>query len=453
MLLFPSTGLDAKAAQVDAELAAAERDLAIAKSRVASATMHRWRAGRLLQEIEPTIPHGQWIKWLKRRYPAYTPRRLQQFKQVAEYLPTEAKAKESSHLGIDGILEEIQREARRKRRTASSGDFTRGTITNLVGDCRVRLKELADGIAHCCITSPPYFQNRDYGGPSLIWGGRPDCEHQWKKERNRLWETPNWKSYRQGWCDEDCFAEHATCEKCGAWRGQLGHEPTVALYVEHIVEAFREVRRVLRDDGTLWIVIGDSYDGSRRNHGVAWRIAFALEEDGWILRDALIWHKTYCKPETVRKRCCRNHEHIFMFSKSADYYYDIDAIKEPAISIDDPRKGKRILYGGKCQGEARTGERSFVSIPSETRIRRTVWSIAPQPFRGGHYAAFPEALVEPMILAGCPVGGTVLDPFGGVATTGLVAEKRGRNAIVIEVSSEYAGLAKHRLARRKSKAG
>jgi DNA modification methylase len=115
-------------------------------------------------------------------------------------------------------------------------------------------------------------------------------------------------------------------------------------------------------------------------------------------------------------------------------------------------KASGFLYGGKCQGEARTGERSFVSIPSETRIRRTVWSIAPQPFRGGHYAAFPEALVEPMILAGCPVGGTVLDPFGGVATTGLVAEKRGRNAIVIEVSSEYAGLAKHRLARRKSKA-
>ena len=242
--------------------------------------------------------------------------------------------------------------------------------------------------------------------------------------------------------------------------GELGIEQTPGDYVKNLVEVFREVRRVLRDDGTLWIILGDSYaadrggsampaetlaggqsgrgEGSalrgrgkekcpRRNckaygmkHkdliGIPWRVAFALQDDGWTLRNEIIWQKPICVPESVTDRCTRSHETIFLFSKSGRYYFDHEGIKEPAVN------------------------------PGETRSRRTVWKVPTKPFKGGkHFSSYPPDLIRPCVLAGSPLNGTVLDPFFGAGTTGLVALEEGRQYIGIELNPEFIEIADKRL--------
>lgn len=280
-------------------------------------------------------------------------------------------------------------------------------IRIIVGDCRERLRDLPAESVHCCVTSPPYFGLRDYGVD-----------------------------------------------------GQIGLEQTPDEYVAKLIEVFREVRRVLRDDGTLWLNLGDSYAGGaigrndqkkystkkyrkgqqsgsvlgyyRRRKtvpglkskdliGIPWRVAFALQADGWCLRQDIIWHKPNVMPESVRDRCTIAHEYIFLLSKSQRYYFDSDAIQEPATRRDP---GNR---------------------PRETRNRRSVWTVATKPFSGLHFAPFPPSLIEPCILAGCPKGGTVLDPFGGSGTTGLVADRLGRHAILIDLNTIYAEMARARI--------
>ncbi|MDE0852884.1 MAG: site-specific DNA-methyltransferase [Nevskia sp.] len=313
------------------------------------------------------------------------------------------------------------------------------TVRILVGDCRTRLARLPASSIDCCVTSPPYWGLRDYGIP-----------------------------------------------------GQIGLEARVEDYVARLVGVFRQVRRVMADGGTLWLNLGDTYaSGGRRTRdpgqsklhrafvgetyrdglrpadppgikpkdliGIPWMLAFALRADGWYLRQDVIWHKPNPCPESVVDRCTRAHEYVFLLTKSRRYHYDAAAIREPCVSRpSDIRKmlESRERIGGKhkhlidplnkVSAATNIGRKRAVGSP-EGRNRRSVWTIATQPFRGAHFATFPPALVEPCIKAGCPAGGWVLDPFGGAATTGLVAQRLGRNAIVIELNRRYAALARKRL--------
>lgn len=280
-------------------------------------------------------------------------------------------------------------------------------IQTIIGDVRQRLRDLPDKSVDCIVTSPPYFSLRDYG------------------------------------CD-----------------GQIGLEATPDAYVAELVNVFREARRVLRPDGTLWLNLGDSYAGSTP-HGLAAkqrlmipaRVALALQADGWWLRDEIIWHKPNPMPVSVTDRTTPAHEMLYMFSKSARYYYDMDAIKEPVSqsSIDRWGKGKkRTASTGSAPDrndaiEGFRGETTCGVAADGMRQPRSVWSISTKPFKGAHFATFPPDLIKPCILAGCPAGGTVLDPFFGAGTTGLVAQQLGRNAIGIELNPEYAAIAQARI--------
>ena len=266
----------------------------------------------------------------------------------------------------------------------------------LVGDCIESMRGLPDQSVHTCVTSPPYFGLRDYG-------------HD----------------------------------------GQIGLEPTPDAFVAKLAEVFREVRRVLRDDGTLWLNLGDSYGVGKQMLGIPWRVAFALQADGWYLRQDIIWHKPNPMPESVIDRCTKAHEYIFLLSKSQRYYFDAEAIKEPSAYFGkDARSGMgNIRYEGKrTEGDAAAnGQQSFVTI-NETRNKRSVWTVTTKPFKGAHFATFPPDLIEPCIKAGCPEGGTVLDPFGGSGTTGMVAQRHRRKFVLCELNPEYARMAEDRIA-------
>jgi len=347
----------------------------------------------------------------------------------------------------------------------------------LVGDVRERLAELADGSVDCVVTSPPYWGLRDYGTAS--WdGGDSTCDHQGKPMATKASINRN--------CGTGNDVKNATarefykdvCGKCGAnlVDSQIGLEQTPDEYVAEMVAVFREVRRVLKDDGTLWLNLGDSYSGSGKGPagnlgakhnerhlehkhsaivpeglkpkdliGIPWRVAFALQADGWWLRQDIIWHKPNPMPESVTDRCTKAHEYLFLLTKSAKYRFDHHAIQEPAKWSDDKRAGKgRLTYDGKRQGEQGTGQEAFVAI-KDMRNRRSVWTVATKPFRGAHFATFPPQLIEPCILAGCPEEGTVLDPFFGAGTTGLVAQRHNRRWIGCELNPEYAEIARKRI--------
>ena len=314
------------------------------------------------------------------------------------------------------------------------------TVRILQGDCRAVLKTLPDQSVHCCVTSPPYFGLRDYGID-----------------------------------------------------GQMGLETTPEDYVQQLVGVFEDVRRVLRDDGTLWLNLGDCYAGSGKGRnadgthsaggkqetnagtilgkltksiapcckpkdliGIPWRVAFALQEAGWYLRSDIIWHKPNPMPESVTDRPTKAHEYIFLFSKSPTYFYDAEAIREEQTTsskkrakygwqgrTDDGSNGAR--GGSTFKRTASSGEK-IGTIPIDgKRNRRSVWTVGTRPFRGAHFATFPPTLIEPCVLAGCPVDGTVLDPFGGAGTTGLVAERLRRNAVLIELNPRYAAMAAERI--------
>ena len=381
--------------------------------------------------------------------------------------------------------------------------FSDSRTAILLGEVRSALRTLPASSVDCVVTSPPYWGLRDYGLPAVVWGGKPDCDHRW----NGRGET--------------------RCGGCGAWRGQLGLEPSYDEYVSHIVDVFREVRRVLKPTGTLWVNVGDCYNaatsttraastnrvgywqaagtmGDRRVNaqglkpkdlvGIPWRVALALQTDGWYLRSDVIWAKPNPVPEGVRDRPVRAHEYLFLFSKEARYFYDADAIRE-IDSAADIDKGTRARERAMRSGHA----------------QRSVWSIPTQRYRQAHFATFPESLVEPCILAGssaagcCPACGspwrrrvcvsyenpghrtsngprslerrgespgfkkrlvrvlggeawepscacgrdrvpsTVLDPFAGSGTTLAVARRLGRRSIGIELSADYIELARQRV--------
>jgi len=269
-------------------------------------------------------------------------------------------------------------------------------------------------------------------------------------------------------------------------RAEIGLETTPEAFIAELVAVFREVRRVLRDDGTLWVNIGDSYgassgdtmsgfnarysgtglDGGKQAQtaasakaagkverrtgtkpkdliGIPWMLAFALRADGWYLRQDIIWHKPNPMPESVTDRCTKAHEYVFLLSKSAKYYYDAAAIAEAGVYPAGTKGAKGSSERFNTPGvNSRPPE---YKIYSGTRNKRSVWTVATQPFSGAHFATFPPALIEPCILAGCPAGGTVLDPFGGAGTTGLVADRLQRSAILIELNPAYAAIASDRI--------
>lgn len=297
------------------------------------------------------------------------------------------------------------------------------------GDCRESLRKMArDGIkAQMCVTSPPYFGLRDYG-------------HE----------------------------------------GQIGLEDTPEQFIAELVDVFRCVRDVLADDGTLWVNIGDSYaanrsyqvpstkggakhsesqaaggrgstvpDGMKQKDliGIPWMLAFALRADGWYLRQDIIWHKPNPMPESVTDRCTKAHEYMFLLSKGARYFYDTEAVKEPVSASTVARLGQATLaqQAGSTRVPGKTNGNMKAVGGSETRNRRSVWSINTQPYKGAHFAVFPSALVEPCILAGSRPGDIVLDPFMGSGTTAAVAIEQGRQYIGCELNPDYKTLQDERI--------
>ena len=221
-------------------------------------------------------------------------------------------------------------------------------------------------------------------------------------------------------------------------RAEIGLEDTPQAFVARLVEVFREVRRVLRDDGTLWLNLGDSYAKDKQRRMIPARVAIAMQDDGWWLRDEIIWHKPRTTPAPVKDRTLAAHEMIYLFAKRPAYHFDYLAIEEPAKFAGAVKKHVRGSQGPVAGSEAKYAGRE-VTV-RETRRKRSVWSVSPSPFKGAHFATFPPDLIEPCVLAGCPLGGTVLDPFGGSGTTAGVALKHGRDAVICELNPEYAAM-------------
>jgi len=340
------------------------------------------------------------------------------------------------------------------------------SIEILQGDCVESLNKLEDQSINTCITSPPYWGLRNYN-------------------------------------DEE---------------KQLGMEDTPKEFTENLVKVFREIKRVLRDDGTVWLNLGDSYGKNKQLTGIPWRVAFALQQDGWYLRQDIIWHKPNPMPESVTNRCTKAHEYIFLLSKKPKYYYDHEAIKEDSVRAGSIPKGKKYsseLADNKIGGK-HTRETLNEKPVAAKKNKRSVWTVTTKPFKGAHFATFPKDLIEPCVLAGCPEkicfdcnepyklkvdtkriprwelspddpryrpnkyenahdslngntrhsvtetkplglekqcdcktnetkAGTVLDPFGGSGTTGIVAAQHNRNAVLLELNQEYIDLAKERI--------
>lgn len=278
---------------------------------------------------------------------------------------------------------------------------------------------LPDESIQCCVTSPPYWGLRDYGTEE-----------------------------------------------------QLGLEPTPDLYIEHLVAIFQQVRRVLRTDGTLWLNLGDTYAASQIKQikpkdlvGIPWRVALALQKDGWWLRQDIVWHKPVCMPESVQDRCTRSHEFVFMLTKTAQYHFDSNAIREPLTTTSIERAQRfnaaKKKYGSpekptsKHRSKGSDPSYSFAGLAvgrskgydleTNTRNKRSVWSINPQPYKGAHFATMPEKLAETCLKATGRKNATVLDPFSGSATTGAVALRLGMNYIGIDLNLDYLPLAEARL--------
>jgi DNA modification methylase len=348
------------------------------------------------------------------------------------------------------------------------------------GDVLDRLAALPDESVNCVITSPPYFGLRDYGTGEWV-GGRPDCDHLPNNTRQRQGQTGGRAT--RAFTGFDPFK--GVCGKCGAERvdRQIGLEATPADYVECIVAVFREVRRVLRSDGVAWVNLGDAYanDGkwggsSGGKHvtalhgptgvgrgkrdtglkpkdlmGMPWRVAFALQADGWWLRSDVIWAKPNPMPESVTDRPTRSHEYLFLLTKAARYWYDADAIRESYADVSAGRYDyfeQATSPGARQPGgsmDRRLSEGGIQEMNPLGRNRRSVWTIATAPFPEAHFATFPPALVEPCILAGCPAGGVVLDPFVGSGTVVLEALRHGRRGIGIDLNPAYVAMARRRV--------
>ncbi len=373
------------------------------------------------------------------------------------------------------------------------------------------LRELPDNWAQTCVTSPPYWGLRDYGLRPSTWDATPGCRHAWgpAQRGKRADLLPAERTRSHGRLDLDGRQGQAGllggrfCERCAAWQGCLGLEPTPELYVRHLLAVLGEVRRVLRGDGTLWLVLGDSYAAARSYQapdrkrgtpvpqgatclpagvkakdlvGIPWQVALALRAEGWWLRSDIVWAKPNPMPENVRDRPTRAHEYLFLLTKQPRYFYDAHAIREP----DTGRcSGNGYARPGRLTYRDRRGERGQHEQyrGGRARQRRSWWTVTARGYPGAQ-AVFPEKLIEPCVLAGsapaaCGICGApwqrdtrtaadgewrpgcahndksgrclVLDPFCGSGTTGAVAHRLGRDFLGIELSAATARLARRRL--------
>lgn len=316
----------------------------------------------------------------------------------------------------------------------------------LVGDVRARLRELPSDHFQTVCTSPPYWGQRAYKTTGQTWGGDPDCEHLWQERRYYTEQSSggsSGESFAVAGADnarrlrEARWREDGVCRRCGAWQGEFGAEPTIAMYVEHCLEIAREIRRVLRPDGLFFLNLGDTYAANRTrqvkeskwghdaNPGrrtigdglkpkdlclVPFRVAIALQEDGWWVRNDIIWHKPSCKPESVKDRFTLDYEHILLFTRSSRYYFDMDAVREPhatppkAQARQRNTRGKQS-YAGAAVGQPQQDSYAGLGFSAGGRNRRSVWSIPTKPYPGAHFATFPERLPEICLRAGTSEGG------------------------------------------------
>ena len=322
------------------------------------------------------------------------------------------------------------------------------TIHN--GDALDVLRTLPDESVQCVVTSPPYYGLRDY--KTGRWeGGDLTCDHVAPPTGGRTGSTLEGAKQRGGHSADGQYRN--ACAKCGAVRtdDQLGLEPTPDAYVARLVDVFREVRRVLRDSGTLWCNLGDSYGSGKQLLGIPWRVAFALQADSWYLRADVIWHKPNPMPESVTDRPTKAHEYVFLLTKSARYFYDAQAVSEKAVAADFVTRYRNVRSGkspnNKDRNDAATNMTGgFMSDDPTTRNRRSVWTISTRPYSGAHFATMPPELARVCVLAGSRPGDTVLDPFAGSGTTGMVALENGREFVGIELNAEYISLAHQRIA-------
>ena len=387
----------------------------------------------------------------------------------------------------------------------NDGDYPSGMLQ---GDCLEVLKTLPDGFVDCCVTSPPYYGLRDYG--TGTWeGGDPNCPHRRLSKYSEKTKTGHAQAELAGNVGDAIYK--TVCPLCGAVRidKQIGLEETPEEYIQKLTEVFHEVRRVLKDDGTLWVNIGDSYNstptgsisskkqltnvGSIANMrtkklwggakqkdliGIPWMLAFSLRADGWYLRQDIIWHKPNPMPESVKDRCTKSHEYMFLLSKKQNYYFDYEAIQELATGYDGRKdtvnKGSHKYENASYTQEVISGRTMAAKsherwqyknladkgqMPNSMHIRRAdgekdvvypvrnkrdVWTVPTQPIKEAHFATFPEELIKPCILAGARPSGIVLDPFFGSGTTGRVAISLNRKYLGIELNPEYVEIEKRR---------
>lgn len=342
-------------------------------------------------------------------------------------------------------------------------------------NCLEGLKKLPDESVDCVVTSPPYYGLRDYGTGTWV-GGDPNCDHEDARKKTRFDYAIDEKQSTSKGTDMKIYEK--VCPICGAVRvdEQIGLEETPEEYINRLVSLFREIRRVLKKDGTCWVNLGDSYSGncsrtskgragmgaeregvfkkggvlpSKNLIGIPWRFAFAMQNDGWILRQDIIWAKPNPMPESVTDRCTKSHEYIFLFSKNQRYYYDYKAIQEKAVSSDDlerrVKNGKAEWKTDKAKdtyavsGEGRDRRELYTQNENGEYMRnkRDVWSVPTKPDKVAHFATYPEELIIPCILAGSKSGGVILDPFMGSGTTARVARKLNRHFIGFELNPEY----------------
>ena len=339
-------------------------------------------------------------------------------------------------------------------------------FTLLQGDCRNVLATLPDESVQCCITSPPYWGLRDYRTAS--WeGGDQNCDHVADQSKTKKFGNDAFNEDRPSREETKTAGYYfdKVCGKCGATRidAQLGLEQSPEEYVDNLVEVFREVRRVLRDDGTLWLNLGDSYtSGNRADRdpalvssssgltnrsngldrartpvglkpkdlvGIPWRVAFALQADGWYLRQDIIWHKPNPMPESVTDRCTKAHEYIFLLTKSAKYFYDNEAVKEKSLHVG-------VTHRAANKGKAHSEEAGLDTRPKvdwttpETRNKRSVWTVATRPFKEAHFATFPPELIEPCVLASTSHFGMCAEckaPYKRIVERGEIPDRTTRD--------------------------
>jgi len=373
-------------------------------------------------------------------------------------------------------------------------DYVNRIIT---GDCCEVMRQLPDNSIDLVVTSPPYWALRDYGEETArVWGGEPECEHDFELRKvpsrgnrdisfNERWgNSPGQRKVEK---KNKIDASVGFCSKCGAWKGQLGLEPHPEMYIQHLTEICREIKRILKPSGSFWLNLGDTYfggggtygkpkdwkdlhtnqnypDGSffkNRNKlrsnwlqpkqllGIPWRVAIALQEDGWILRNCLVWYKPNHLPESVKDRLTKSYEFFFFFVKKRKYFFDLDAIRVPykQSTLKRERYGYKTAMRGRYMGpwEKRDRVKDQEFLNPLGKNPGDVWAIPVQPFHDAHFAVFPPQLIEPIIKAGCPVGGIVLDPFAGTGTTLRVARGLGRHFIGIELNPKYVKMAHARV--------